>query len=379
MMARMAGGVAHEFNNVLAVILLQADMLIKTPGQDGAVCQRGLEIKRAAERAAVLTRQLLAFAGKPVMHPKTLDLNQQLASFQPGLAGMLGRKVELVTQFGSGVGQVIVDPIYLEQVFSILAANARDAMPAGGQVTIATEACTVQRSAEDPTQSGECAAGEYVKISVVDTGSGMDAETLEHAFEPFFTTKRTGQGVGLGLSTVYGIVGKMGGRILVESEPGCGARFQILLPRVSDEPAEPQTELRADHLLSGSEIILLVDDEAMVRRATSEILEMFGYQVIEAATGKDALEICEECDEPIDLLLTDITMDQMDGLTLAREIGAQWPRIPALFMSGNSGASMSGDGLLEAGAEFIEKPFEPEELLRRIRRIIDRNRKRDQN
>ena len=353
MMARMAGGVAHEFNNVLAVILLQADMLLKTPGQDETNRQRGLDIKRAAERAATLTRQLLAFAGKPVMHQQTVDLNNELETYRTKIKQVLGRKVDLLLRLGSGVGQVNIDPVYLEQVLLILAANARDAMSDGGRVIISTET-----------------SHDQALLSFADSGSGMDPETRAHVFEPFFTTKPTGKGIGLGLSTVYGIVKKMNGRIALDSTPGQGTTFKILLQQTGEAPAQnPISEHEGQ--LRGSEIILLVDDEAMVRRATSELLEMFGYQVIEAATGKDALEICNECDEPIGLVLTDITMDEMDGRKLARAIKAEWPEIPVLLMSGDIGAAMSvGDR--DEGVQFIEKPFEPEELMRRIRRIIDR-------
>jgi two-component system, cell cycle sensor histidine kinase and response regulator CckA len=367
-MARLAGGVAHEFNNVLAVILLQADMLLRSPAQNEDVYRRAQEIKKATERAATLTRQLLAFGGKPVMHPQGLDLNEELEHLRPMLAALLGRKITLVTYFGEGAGQVEVDPIYLEQIISILATNARDAMPAGGQVTLTTEAF-YQRESGD---GSELAPGNYARITVADAGTGMDAETLRYIFEPFFTTKPPGKGIGLGLSTVYGLVTQMGGRILVTSEPGLGSSFEICLPRFggAEDRNEPETDLDAE--LRGSENILLVDDEAMVRRATSEILEMFGYQVIEAATGSDAIEICHECDDQIDLLLTDISMGEMNGPTLAKAIHAQWPTIPTLFMSGDSDAATAGQGVLEPGAEFIEKPFTPEGLLRRIRIVLDK-------
>jgi CheY-like chemotaxis protein len=363
--ARLAGGVAHDFNNLLSVILLHSDMLLTVFGHEETVRRHAIEIKMATGRAAVLTHQLLALGGRQLMHPTVLSLNEELKRYQSLLEKILGRKIELNMKLGMDVDHIDADPIHLEQVVLSMVANARDAMSDGGQLTISTR--LFQNEANND-QLG-LPSGSYARISISDTGSGMDAGTLTHIFEPFFTTK-SGKGAGLGLSTAYGIVKQFGGRIMVDTEPGSGTIIDIYLPHLVDTSSAQRAASAENEATGGAEIILLVDDEEMVRRAASEILQLYGYQVIEAASGSEALEICEECDDPISLLLTDVSMPEMSGPELAEAIGIRWPAMRVLYMSGFTDAADGNQRLLREGVAFIEKPFEPDALARRIRDII---------
>jgi CheY-like chemotaxis protein len=363
--ARLARGVAHEFNNLLAVILLHSDMLINTPGVDDAVRHRGREIKGATERAAALTRQLLALGGRQVMQPKPVDVNGELERWRPLFQRKSGQAYKVVIRPAVRNAQVNVDPVHLEQIMLNLVLNARDAMPAGGQIMIITSVAEIK---EDDS-SLALPAGSYIKITVSDHGVGMDAATRSRVFDPFFTTKIQGKGVGLGLSTVFGIVKQSGGEVVIESELGKGTSVTVYLPQLRIETGPTSLELEIP--FQGTETILLVEDEEMVRNAAAEMLSVFGYQVIEAANGRDALEACEESDETISVVLTDISMDEMDGPSLAAAINTRWPAIPVILMSGLTELAVASEGLLKKGIPFIEKPFEPMALARLVRKTID--------
>ncbi|HET6975102.1 MAG TPA: ATP-binding protein [Pyrinomonadaceae bacterium] len=348
LISRLAGGIAHDYNNLLAVILLHADILMNV--SDDAVRRHAREIKYATQRANAVTRQLQAFGGAPLMRPVRVSLNEQINKISGVLESILNPKSKLHTRLEERVGLVDVDPVYLELILTNLVNNARDAMPDAGEVTITTEVV-------DESQA---------RITITDTGSGMDAQTRERAVEPFFSTRKSKRH-GLGLSTVYAVIKQMAGTVSLHSEPNKGTSIEIYLPQ--HELAQPSEA--AEDLLHGSETILLVDDEAMLRNLTCEILEVFGYEVLDAAGGYDALEICEECSQPVALLLVDLEMDDMDGIAVAAAVRKKWANVPVLFMSGLSEQAVWDLGLPTYRTDFIGKPFEPDDLTRRIRRLID--------
>lgn len=348
MISRLAGGIAHDYNNLLAVILLHADIL--TNSVDENVRRHAREIKHATQRASAVTRQLQAFGGAQLMRPQCLGLNEQISKLTGVLESILQPKSKLTLELDERVGSVDLDPVYFELILTNILNNARDAMPNGGQVELTTEAIH----------------DSHVKIIVTDNGSGMDAETRERVFEPFFTTRKTNRH-GLGLSTAHGLVKQMSGEIVVHSKLNEGTSVEIVLPQHD----AGQVIGLLDELVCGRETILIVDDEAMVRNPTTEILEAFGYEVLEASSGSEALEICDECSEPVALLLVDLEMDEMDGPTVAAAIRQKWASVPVLFMSGLSEPQARERGLPTDRSDFIGKPFEPDELARRIRKLIN--------
>jgi two-component system, cell cycle sensor histidine kinase and response regulator CckA len=364
---RLAGGIAHDFNNLLSVILSYSELLLQSE-DDLAGRPMIVEMNRAGERAAELTRQLLAFSRRQVLEPKVLDLNQVLAQLSTMLARVLGEDIDLKTLPQAAVATVRADPGQLEQVIMNLVVNARDAMPTGGKMTLATSSVELEEAyAVDHLG---VTAGPYVLLTVSDTGIGMDEATRARVFEPFFTTKPQGQGTGLGLSTVYGIVKQSGGTIWVYSEPGSGTTFKIYLPRVEESPsAAPAIEAPA--VAGGVETILLIEDEDQVRRVATDILTPLGYRVLAARGPADAEHICAIHPERIELLLTDVVMPQMDGPQLARRISLLRPGIRVLFMSGYTDDAIVHRGLLESGTAFVAKPLTPLALARKVRAVLD--------
>lgn len=370
---RLAGGVAHDFNNILTAIGGYADLLLADlPAQDR--CRHDVEeIHQAAQRAAALTQQLLAFSRRQVMQPKVVDLNALVTDIERMLRRLIGEDILFATVLHPRVGNVRADPGKLEQVIVNLAVNARDAMPDGGRLTIETRNVELDESslAEHPS----VAPGRYVLLSVSDTGVGIDEETRAHIFEPFFTTKARGKGTGLGLATVYGIVNQTGGHIWPYSEPGRGTTMQVYLPRV-DGPADPieQPEAVAPEALRGRETILLVEDEEPVRSVTRQLLERNGYTVFEAADGPTALGLVGGAngEVPFDLLLTDVVMPGMSGRELADHLKVSRPHLTVLFMSGYTDDAVVRHGMLERGLAYLEKPFRPPALLRKVRDALDR-------
>lgn len=365
---RLAGGVAHDFNNLLTVIsgysdLLLADSHLQEP--DRMALQ---EIRKAAERGSALTCQLLAFSRRQALAPKLVRLNELVLNMEKMLRRLIGEDCELLVVAGANLGDVKIDPGQLEQVVMNIVVNARDAMPTGGKITIETANAELTR--EYAITHLDVKPGRYVMLAVSDTGTGMSAETRSHVFEPFFTTKEAGKGTGLGLATAYGIVKQSGGSIEIYSELGQGTTVKIYLPKLDPVSGILQVEPPAK-VVGGSETILLVEDEARVRRLICEILGMRGYRVLETANGEEALRISASYAEPIHLVLADVVMPEMSGPDLAKRILAVRPETRALFVSGYTDEAIVHHGILPSDAVFLQKPFLPDALLRKVREVLD--------
>ena len=362
----LAGGVAHDFNNTLMAITGYCDlMMMKLEPRD--VLYRDLaEIRKAADRGATLTRQLLAFSRKQVMTPKVMDLNLVTANMENMLRRLIGEDVQLLMIPGKRLSRVKVDPGQIEQVLMNLAVNAREAMPQGGKLTIETS--NIFLDEEYARQHVPLTEGHYVKFSVSDTGSGMDEPTKSRIFEPFFTTKENG--TGLGLSTVYGIIKQSGGYIWVDSEPGMGTTFTVYFPQVTipGDESHPGTEIPS---ASGNETILLVDDNEPVRASTGGILKLRGYQVLQAASGMEALKIAEEYSGPIQILIADVMMPEMTGMELARRLKSKRPQVKVLYMSGFSEETVRRESTFDPATSFIQKPASASILIQKIRDLLD--------
>ncbi|MBN1608601.1 MAG: PAS domain-containing protein [Polyangiaceae bacterium] len=365
---RLAGGVAHDFNNLLSVILGCAEFALGAV--DGPMQHDLEEIRKAGERAAILTRQLLAFSRRQVLQPEVTSLNRIVEGMDTLLRRLIGEDVELRLELRSGVGNVKVDPGQIEQVIMNLAINSRDAMPKGGKLTIATS--NVDLDEDYVADHVGARIGPHVMLSVSDTGSGMNEETKRHLFEPFFTTKEPGKGTGLGLSTVYGIVKQSGGNVWVYSEQGRGTTFKIYLPRerAVAEPLRPivQASLRP----RGKETVLLVEDDAAVRNVAQRILRSAGYTVLVAGNGAEALGVCKRHPGEIQLVLTDVVMPDMSGRDLVEFLTATRPEVAVLYASGYTDDAIIQHGVLEPGTHFISKPFHAGLLTRKVREVLDR-------
>jgi two-component system, cell cycle sensor histidine kinase and response regulator CckA len=367
---RLAGGIAHDFNNLVTAILGYADLALRRlPAQD-PLCRNVEEITRAAERAAALTQQLLAFSRKQVLQPRVLDLREVFDRAQGLLRRLIGEDIEVVIQTAPEVGRVRADPVQLEQVLLNLAINARDAMPQGGRLVLEAENADLDEAYARDHLGGR--AGPFVLLAVSDTGHGMDRETQAHIFEPFFTTKEMGKGTGLGLSTVYGIVKQSGGYIWVYSEPGKGTTFKVYLPRVLQDPADMPVEAPVPAAAArGSETVLLVEDEDSVRELVQELLEAVGYHVLTAARPADALRLADDYAGPLHLLVTDVVMPQMAGPDLAQRLKGLRPDLKVLYLSGYSPGIVADRGVLEDGAMFLQKPFSADALESKVRETLD--------
>jgi len=368
---RLAGGVAHDFNNLLTVIISYSDLLLEDLGRDDPKREDVAAVRKAAEGAAALTHQLLAFSRQQVLQPKVLDVNATVASTEKLLRRLIGEDIQLVAKLGSGLGSVKADPGQIEQVIMNLAVNARDAMPAGGQLTI--ETANVEMDEAYVRGHPLAQPGRYVMLAVSDTGTGMDEQTKAHIFEPFFTTKELGKGTGLGLATVYGIVKQSGGFIWLYSEPGHGTSFKIYMPRV-DESAERATPAAAAPLPRGTETILVVEDAPAVRAVTRQVLERQGYTVLEAPNGGAALVLATKHHGPIHLLLTDVVMPGVNGRQLAEQLARPRPDMMVLFTSGYTDDSVVRHGVLESGIAYLQKPFTPDGVARKVREVLDSSR-----
>lgn len=366
---RLAGGVAHDFNNLLTVIFASGEFVQDElePGSNAAEDME--QLLEAAQRASELTRQLLAFSRRQPMEPKVLNPNGVLVEVQRMLRRLLGEDIELETQLTPTLGNVRIDPGAFEQVIVNMAVNARDAMPHGGRLTLST--MNIEQNEPRPvSMSARMPAGPYVQIEVADSGIGMTADLLEVIFEPFFTTKELGKGTGLGLSTCYGIVQQAGGYIHLESKPEQGTTFRIYLPRVP-LAAEPQNLINRPAVLGGSETVLLVEDEDQVRRLVARTLSVQGYNVLEARDAGQGLREAEALDAPIDILVTDVVMRDMDGLQLAERLSASYPSMRVLYISGYTPAEIANRGNLDPSATILSKPFRSEDLLRTVRAVLD--------
>jgi len=366
---QLTGGIAHDFNNMLTVILGYSELLLKSLLPDAPLRDEVEQVKEAGERASLLTKQLLAFSRKQVLQPRVLDLNAVLNNMDRMLQRLIGEDIALVTVPAPGLWRVHADPGQIEQVIMNLAVNARDAMPNGGKLTI--ETANVDLDAAYVRQHPGSKAGPHVMLAVSDTGCGMDAATQAHIFEPFFSTKEPGKGTGLGLSTVYGIVKQSGGYVWVYSEVGRGTAFKIYLPRIEDAVETVEPGVAPARTVRGSETILLAEDDNRVRALIRSTLQANGYTVLEAHHGKHAIQVCEQHAGPIHLLVTDVVMPEMSGRELAERLKPSHPNIKVLFMSGYTDKAIVHNGELDPGIAFLQKPFTPDVLARKVREVLD--------
>jgi PAS domain S-box-containing protein len=365
---RLAGGVAHDFNNHLMVINGYCAMLLDEMGPSDPLRESVDEILLAGERAAALTRQLLAFSRKQVADPRVISLNDVVVDARKMLARLIGDDVEIITHLDAGLGWVVADSSQMNQVLMNLAINARDAMPDGGRIVMETSNTDLDEGYA--AQHAGVEAGPFVLLSIADTGAGMTQEVVQHIFDPFFTTKEIGAGTGLGLSTVYGIVKQAGGWIWVYSEPGKGSTFRIYLPRAAGAPEPIAAPVLAAETLRGTETVLVVEDQPEVRKLTLAMLESQGYRLLEAATGSEALSLCERHPEPIHLLITDVVMPGMTGKELATRLVALRPSLKTLYTSGYTANAIAHEGVLDAGVAYLPKPFSPVQLAAKVREVL---------
>lgn len=365
----LAGGVAHDFNNLLTAMIGYSEMALEQMPEADSCRQRVTLIADAAHRAAALTRQLLAFSRKQVLDMKVFDLNAAIADFEKLLRRLVGVDIELVTSLNPTLGRVRADPGQIEQILMNLAVNARDAMPNGGRLTIETK--NVALDEEYARTHSEVKPGPHVMFAVSDTGIGMDGRTLRRIFEPFFTTKEKGRGTGLGLATVYGIVKQHQGHISVYSEPGRGTTFKVFLPRVQESAERLTGLIRVGWQRRGTETILLVEDEEIVRKLAQEVLELLGYLVLVASDPEEALKISDDYDGPIHLVLTDVILPRMDGTALVSRLSVQRPEAKALYVSGYAENAILRQGVLTSDVHFLQKPFTLEGLANKVRDVLD--------
>ena len=367
---RLAGGVAHDFNNLLTVIQGYCG-LMETQISRGDPLLKDLEqIQRASERAAALTRQLLAFSRKQIMIPAVLDLNDLVLNLRKMLERLIGEDITLATVLQPDLWQVTADPGQIEQVIMNLAVNARDAMPTGGLLTLETG--NIHLDNNFTRTYPEAPVGPCVMLTVTDTGQGMDKQTQAQIFEPFFTTKEAGKGTGLGLATVYGIIKQSEGDIIVYSKPGHGTTFRIYLPASKIISKNLATHPTQSVTHRGSETILLVEDDEMVRNLVRTVLQDNGYTILEALHGGKALSVVEQHEGPIDLLVTDVIMPEMSGQELAEQLKTLYPQMKMLFMSGYTDDAVVRHGVRTAEVEFLPKPFSPSVLASKIREVLDK-------
>jgi nitrogen-specific signal transduction histidine kinase/ActR/RegA family two-component response regulator len=364
----LAGGVAHDFNNLLTIITGYTQLILNGLPETDPNRHSAEQILKAGERAAELTQQLLVFSRRQTLQAKVLDLNQMVTSLGSMLRRLIGEDVELHLSLGSELGRVSADPGQIEQVLLNLAVNSRDAMPAGGILTI--ETANVDLGADYIARHIAVKPGRYVMLAVGDTGVGMDERTRAHAFEPFFTTKEAGRGTGLGLATVFGIVKQSGGSVDVYSEVNQGTTIRIYMPSIDRAVPMESIEAKA-RPRRGSETIVLAEDEDMVRSLVKETLEREGYRVLAASNAAEAQRLVEESRRPIQLLITDVVMPKMSGRELAQRVSALHPDIRVLYMSGYTDAAVVGSGILQKDVAFLQKPFTPAALSHKVREVLE--------
>jgi len=366
---RLAGGIAHDFNNLLTVVTGYSELMLGQLAEDSSLRNDAEEIKRAGERAASLTQQLLAFSRRQVLQPKVLDLNEVVSRMEKMLRRLIGENVELRTNPGAELWSVKADPGQVEQVLVNLVVNARDAMPGGGKLVIETG--NVFLDEKYSREHLPAQPGPYVMFAISDTGVGMDKVTMSRVFEPFFTTKESGKGTGLGLSTVYGIVKQSGGYIWVYSEPGKGSTFKVYFPRTEDRAEDPHKASSPDEDLRGKNTVLVVEDEESIRKFACAVLSGYGYSVLPARDGEDALRVAGEHGGEISLLLTDVVMPRMGGRELYDRIRQQHSAVKVLFMSGYTDDAIVHHGVLDPGTAFLQKPFSPISLARKVKEVLE--------
>jgi two-component system, cell cycle sensor histidine kinase and response regulator CckA len=366
---RLAGGVAHDFNNLLLVISAYAELMLDSLADEHPLRRNVNEIMTASRRAADLTRQLLAFGRKQMQLLQVLDLNTVVGEIATMLPRLIGEDIQLVFAPGQDLGKVKADPIQIEQIVMNLAANARDAMPGGGMLTI--ETATVQVDESYVQRHSMVPPGDYVLLTVTDSGQGIGAEHLPHIFEPFYTTKEAGKGTGLGLATVYGIVKQNIGFVWVYSERELGTTFKVYLPQVESLSGEVRATKPAEDVAGGCETVLLVEDEASVRQASRQFLARSGYLVLEAGDGEDALRVSGEHRGPIHLMVTDVVMPRMGGPKLAERLAEERPDMKVLFVSGYAENTVLQHGKIDVTTRFLQKPFSLRVLGRKVREVLE--------
>ena len=372
---QLAGGVAHDFNNFLTTILGYCDLVLAETGRKSTVASHVAEIRGAAGRASVLTGQLLAFSRRQALEPRVVEVNSLIANLEGSLLRLIGENIRVVCQLHDEKqsAHIKVDAGQLTQLILNLAVNARDAMPNGGQLMLETSIVDITMETESASASEGFTPGQYVLISVADTGIGMSDEVKAHLFEPFFTTKEEGRGSGLGLATSYGIVRQSGGHITVESESGKGTTVNVYLPKVPPPPAPSYKKPNAKKLPRGTETILVLEDDISVRHISVRVLRSLGYQVIEAANGDDAQRlISESAGRKVHLLLTDMVMPQMSGRRFADWLRSASPHIKVVFISGYLEESLHPGDRRDPGMFFLPKPFDPEQLAAKVREALDK-------
>ena len=366
---RLSGGLAHDFNNLLCVISGHTELLTEALEPANPAVRSVTQIRKAADSAAALTRQLLAFSRRQVFHPQVVDLNAVISETQKLLARLIDENIEFYTALDPALGNVLVDPVQVEQVIINLVLNARDAMPQGGKLTIETSNLDLEE--DHQSKHSHIPTGKYVLLAMTDNGCGMNEETQSRIFEPFYTTKELGKGTGLGLATVYGIVKQSGGFIWVYSEEGRGTTFKVYLPRVASPLAEVRAGRRHAEIRKGTETILVVEDAEPLRALTKEFLTVCGYTVLEAANGDEALALARSYRGSIDLLLTEVVMPRLGGQRLVEQMTQIRPHTRVLYMSGYPNDGIVQAGILASGVTLLEKPFTREILAKRVRQVLD--------
>jgi PAS domain S-box-containing protein len=364
----LAGGVAHDFNNLLTIITGYSQLILNSIRPEDPNRHSVEQIMKAGERAAALTKQLLAFSRRQVLQAKVLDLNKLVGSLATMLRRLIGEDVDLRLVLPPDLGRVSADPSQIEQVLMNLVVNARDAMPKGGILTIETNNVCLDETYVSRHSSVK--PGQYILLGVSDTGAGMDQATLARLFEPFFTTKGTGKGTGLGLSTVFGIVKQSGGSVEVYSEPGHGTSVKVYLPRI-DQPVSVEAKSERKTVMRGSETILLVEDDEMVRTLVRETLQREGYQILDAPGPLEARRISEQHKGAIQLMITDVVMPKVNGRELAEQLGKRRPDMRVLYMSGYTDNAIMNSGVLEKDVAFIQKPFTPAVMAEKVRDVLE--------
>ena len=365
---QLAGGVAHDFNNLLTIISGYSEMILTELPDGDELRSSVIPISEAAERAASLTRQLLAFSRRTVLEPKVLDLNVVVKETEKMLQRLLGEDIVLTASLDAAIGRVKVDPGQLGQVLMNLAVNARDAMPRGGSLTLETQPADLDEAYRETHPESQ--TGRHVLLALTDSGCGMSPEVRSHMFEPFFTTKGVGKGTGLGLAVVQGIVKQSGGSVEVYSEPGIGTTFKIYLP-VAEEPTALPVGTESVIDVQGTETILLVEDDDGVRRFAFRSLEAHGYRILQARDAGQAVAIAEQHTGPIDLLAADLVMPRMSGRELAEVLQPKFPKMKVLYLSGYTDDAVVRHGILQADVNFLQKPFSPFSLARKVRQVLD--------
>lgn len=368
-LGKLAGGVAHDFNNLLTVISGYSEILLEELAEDAPSREPVEEIAAAAQRAAAFTRQLLAFSRKQMLAPKKLDLNNTIREAEKMLRRVIGEDIQLETSFAPNLAPITADPSQLEQVLLNLAVNARDAMPQGGKLLIETELVVFDEFS--PTIPADVSPGRYVLLTVTDTGCGMSEEIRRHAFEPFFTNKGPGKGTGLGLAVVHGVIKQSGGHVEVFSELGKGTSFKIFLPCVESVEQWESPLTVVPPVPRGTETVLLVEDEEAVRAFTRRVLQNCGYTVLEASNGEEAMSLCADLQAPFHLLLSDVVMPGLGGRSLADQLLAKYPQMKVLFLSGYADDAVMRHGVLQEQTNFLQKPFSPIALARKVRQVLD--------